>query len=379
MADKPDVKGLMRQGAREVSRRGLQRDVERAARAQAGNTETAIWLPVDDLTLDDAIQVRVGGVDRETVEQYAVVMFEHGGWGPFPPVDAHRDGDTLYLSAGFQRIEAARLASEMLIAEGMEPITEVPVNVRPGGYDAALEWSEEDNLRHGKPLSSRDKRYMFERRLERGHRWATMSDRAIARELGVNHTTVGRWRAEAEKKMTGANAPVAPTVRVGADGRTYDVSRVQAANEQRAGEPEPSPGPPPSPDAERVPWEPEEYPTASPDDVPPSTGRGARPPGRISRSEGGDGPEIIPLDRHELAQVAEALQDVIGAAHTLDRIEADRLDGLAANELDGLADLLVRAGQAMTGSEEPGRPVAGLMDRVEALLDRLDVLLYGEG
>jgi hypothetical protein len=374
MADnKPDVKDLMRQGAQGVSRRGLQRDAERAARAQAGNTETAIWLPLERLTIDEAIQVRVGGVDAATVEQYAVVMFEHNGWGPFPPVDVHRDGETLYLSAGFQRLAAARMASEMLVAEGMDPITEVPVNVRPGGYEAALEWSEEDNLRHGKPLSSKDKRNMFRRRLERGHRWATMSDRAIARELGVDHRTIGNWR----KKLTGENSPVTTErtyITKHGTPATMDTSRIAERNRQRAADEDDTspPAQPAAPATDIGDWEPEAYPTPSPDE-PPSA------PGHLEILPDTDDADVPALTGHELRQVTEALQDVIGAAHTLSSLVPEHLDGLPPATLDGLTDLLVRAGHAMTGSaDQRGQPVPGLVDRVEALLDHIDVLLYGE-
>jgi len=170
-----------------------------------------------------------------------VIMHESGGWGPFPPIDVHRDTETdaLYLSAGFQRTAAARMASDRLIADGQQGIDAVPVRVRPGGWDAALEFAEADNLEHGRPLSNRDKRHLFERRLARGHGWVQASDRAIARELGVDHKTVGNWRRTIS---TGENSPVSTTERVGSDGRTYNVSNIQEANRERA-EPQRSEGP----------------------------------------------------------------------------------------------------------------------------------------
>lgn len=249
----------MRQGGQQIARRGIGHDAARSAKLQAGRAELPIPFPIERLAIDDSIQVRVGGVDPETVEGYATIMYEHGGWGPFPPVVAFRDGETHYLSAGFQRCAAARRASEMLVAEGQSPIDEIPVHIRPGGYAAAVEFAEEDNLQHGKPLSNKDKYNMLERRMERGHPWANMSDRAIARHLGVSRTTIANWKREIRKEAVtrGKNLPPEPEMRLGTDGKEYDVGGIQNKNRQRAQQAgpfrreelppkhEPKPSPPP--------------------------------------------------------------------------------------------------------------------------------------
>lgn len=246
-----DPRSLMKRGGTVIAQRGIARDVQRAAQAQAGYTDTVIWIPRADITIDDAIQVRVGGVDLATVEQYAVVMYESEGWGPFPAVVVFRDGDAFILSAGFQRTAASDRASALLVAEGKAGIDSLPCEVRPGGYAAALEFAEDDNLQHGKPLSTQDKRRMFERRLERGHRWSQMSGRAIAQQIGVDRRTVDRWRDDYEEKRRsrGANAPGAPSLRIGADGKAYDVSKVQESNRERAARNAP-PAPPRAVEAE---------------------------------------------------------------------------------------------------------------------------------
>jgi hypothetical protein len=109
-------------------------------------------------------------------------------------------------------------------------IAPLKAEIRTGGRSAAAECAEEDNLTHGLELSTRDKRNIFERRFERGHEWTGWSNRRLAAALGVDERTVRRWREE----LTAAFAAVEPQQRVGADGRVYDVSNIQAANEQRA-------------------------------------------------------------------------------------------------------------------------------------------------
>ena len=217
----PDYKSLI--NAR-VQRAGEQMDL-RALQRQAAQSETVELDPTVDadlsrITVDERIQVRVGGLDQDKVREYAVVMSEGG---EFPPVVLFRDGETLYLADGFHRVAAARRAGK----------SEISAEIHPGGFAGAVEYAEDANLTHGFALSTRDKRNIFERRWRRGHEWRNLSDRLIAQALGVAHTTIGRWRDALESELTGANAPVT-TTRVGADGRVYDVGGIQESNEQRA-------------------------------------------------------------------------------------------------------------------------------------------------
>lgn len=228
-----DLKERMRRGGRDIAQRSINRDTARAARAQAGSTDTTQWVDIADIIIDESIQVRIGGTDPETVKQYATIMYEHEGWGPFPDITLHRDGKKLYLSAGFHRLDAAAQASEWLKKDGKGPITQAPCQVRPGGHKAAVEFAEEDNLKNSKALTRQDRHEIFERRWERGHAWQTLGSRQIAAELGVDRRTIDRWRAKLEEKSTGANAPDQPELRVGADGKTRDVSGVQEANRVR--------------------------------------------------------------------------------------------------------------------------------------------------
>ncbi len=224
MAD--NIKQQMQARAQRRAGLTLERLRSQAAQMETRGDTVAVEIGLDAITVDEAIQVRVAGLSDEKVQQYAVI-FEEGG--EFPPVIVFRDErtDALFLADGFHRVEAAKLA-------GLEAIK---AEVRPGGFEAAMEYAEEANLEHGFALSARDKKHILERRIARGHEWASWSDRQISRVLGVAHTTVGRWRSEIESKLraSGANAPVS-TERVGADGRIYDVSNVQEANRRRAEE-----------------------------------------------------------------------------------------------------------------------------------------------
>ncbi|MCC6801184.1 MAG: hypothetical protein IT325_13800 [Anaerolineae bacterium] len=84
--------------------------------------DTTVWVTLDQITADERIQVRVGGLNRETVERYATVMAETGQYEPSSPVVLFREGETLWLSAGFHRVAAVMLADEQLITEGEEPM-----------------------------------------------------------------------------------------------------------------------------------------------------------------------------------------------------------------------------------------------------------------
>lgn len=69
--------------------------------------DTTVWVTLDQITADG---------------RYATIMAETGQYEPFPPVVLFRNGETLWLSAGFHRVAAVMLADEQLITEGEEPM-----------------------------------------------------------------------------------------------------------------------------------------------------------------------------------------------------------------------------------------------------------------
>lgn len=209
---------------------------DEAARIERGTQDATVLLPLADITVDEQVQVRVAGLDAETVAAYATIFAEGG---EFPPVVVFRDerNGALYLADGFHRVAAARKAG----------LTEIAAEVRPGGLAGAVEYAEEANLTHGLNLTMRDKRAILERRIARGHEWASWSNVRLAAALGVDEGTIRKWR----RAMTSENSEVAPAKRVGADGRVYDVTNIQKANRQRTTS-KPTPRYVPDPDVDQT-------------------------------------------------------------------------------------------------------------------------------
>ncbi|GAB4434233.1 MAG: hypothetical protein Kow00120_00500 [Anaerolineae bacterium] len=229
---------MMRQGAARWQQRSLDQISRQAAEAQAGRDDSVVSVRLEDITLDAHIQVRTAGLDQERVRAYALAMEQ--GTSVFPPVDLFLDGDTLYMAAGFHRYAARQL----LGAQTIEAV------VRPGGFEAAVEWAERDNLAHGLGLTNADKRHILTRRMARGHEWAQWSNRRLAAALGVSEGTIRNWRDALDGGASAQNYAVAagddgetgdPTAqnyavtRIGADGREYDVRNIQAASRARPG------------------------------------------------------------------------------------------------------------------------------------------------
>ena len=205
---------------------------QQSANKQAGVADNAVWLALDSIIVDEAIQVRQAGLDPERVSQYALAMVEYGGWGTFPPLDVFRDPETdeLYLAGGFHRRAAVDASQQTRVEDDKYPIEEAPCVVHPGGREAAIEFAEDDNLTHGLNLTNKDKRAIFKRRLVEGHVWAQYSNRRIAAELGVDEGTVRNWRKKLESGAE--NSAGETTIRIGQDGKAYDVGGDSGGSEE---------------------------------------------------------------------------------------------------------------------------------------------------
>lgn len=131
------------------------------------------------------VVVRAGaGVNRATVAEYAAAMqaieeaVKKGKEAkPFPLPVCYRDRNVTRLADGAHRIEAA-------IALGA---TTVKVEIRVGGRKEALQYAVTSGRTHGLRFSTRDKQHQCEIFLKT---YPNMKDRAIGRELGVDHKTV---------------------------------------------------------------------------------------------------------------------------------------------------------------------------------------------
>jgi hypothetical protein len=188
---------------------------------------------LDELEVLDEVQPRTDGLNLGRVEYLKQVILNGGEFRD--PLDVFRiqGHDKLIVAGGFHRHKGYGDAVAEATSESEHyalPLKPLRAKVHDGTLADAIEFAEEDNLKHGQPLTDADRRIIYERRVKRGHAWATMSNRAVAAALGVSHQTIGRWRKELDE-MTGPHGPVE---RVGKDGRLYDPSNIQAANQQRA-------------------------------------------------------------------------------------------------------------------------------------------------
>lgn len=178
---------------------------------QADDTRP-VALGLNEIVEDiDDLQVRADGLHEPTVQQYTTIL-ENGG--ELPPVVVFDTGQEMLLAAGYHRIEAHRRAGR----EAIEAI------IRKGDRLAAIEYAEEDNLTHGLPLTNEDKKTMLLARLRRGHEWINISNREIARRLGVSAPTIGNWIRDFESTVK--NFTVERTKTVGADGKVRDTSDI---------------------------------------------------------------------------------------------------------------------------------------------------------
>jgi len=102
----------------------------------------------------------------------------------FPPVVVFYDGADRWLSDGFHRVEAAKLAGLKTIA----------ADVRQGGKREAILHGIGANAHHGLRRSNADKRRAALALLN-DPEWSQWSDREIARQCGVSNTFVSSLRS----------------------------------------------------------------------------------------------------------------------------------------------------------------------------------------
>ncbi len=189
-----------------------------------------IDLPLSRIVIDEAIQVRMDGLDSERVEQYTIIV-ENGG--EMAPIIVFEDADGAYLLAdGFHRVEAYRRAGRDVIQ----------AQVKKGGYEAAYEFAEDANLEHGLAYSNDDKKNILRRRIRQGRTWFEWSGDGIlnprvsynemARQLGVSQPTITSWVNNILGELsqsTSRNLEVDRSQVAGKDGRVRNTSRIGSA------------------------------------------------------------------------------------------------------------------------------------------------------
>lgn len=140
-------------------------------------------LTLNQIELDLKLSPRIeGGTNEDTVQDY-VECFDQ-----LPPIVVFKvPGHAKYLLAdGWHRYHAAKKLE----------LTEIEVEAKAGSYEDAKEYALLSNLRHGRPLTRKEKRHVIGEFLkihpERANKW-------IAIDLGSSHHTVKSVREELEK------------------------------------------------------------------------------------------------------------------------------------------------------------------------------------
>lgn len=338
---KARIQARVQQASEQMDLRAMQRQ---AAQNETVELDPTVDADLSRITVDERIQVRVGGLDQDKVREYAVVMSEGG---EFPPVVLFRDGETLYLADGFHRVAAAELLG----------LSEIRAEIRPGGFAGAVEYAEDANLTHGFALSTRDKRNIFERRVQRGHEWTLTSDREIARQLGVDQKTIGNWRRALAREEN--SSPVS-THRIGADGKVYDVGGIQAANEQRTQQ-KPSRAP-----SQRLVTQEDGYDFNQDSGYEEGALDYGEPAGQVNRIHAPRWVELSPARR-----VSAALENLIEITMevrlAIETVDAEQ-DHFTADELYEIQESVTEALQYLQGYRtRQGQRVAGLLDLLDGL------------
>ncbi len=138
-------------------------------------------LRIDQIRMDGGTQPRAR-LSIATIDEYAQAMMDGM---IFPPVEVYHDGIEYWLADGFHRVQAA-LKADMTVIEAT--VTQ--------GTVADAQWhSFSANKAHGLQRTNEDKEQAVRAAL-RHAKAAGLSDREIARHLGVHGTTVGKYRAE---------------------------------------------------------------------------------------------------------------------------------------------------------------------------------------
>jgi ParB-like chromosome segregation protein Spo0J len=165
---------------------------------------------LDDLVLDPNLNLR-DRLDDFTVERYAEA------WDRLPPITVYDIDNRWLIADGFHRHAAAVMLGKRTI----------PVEIRSGTFNDALDYVSSVNLFHGLPLSRTERRRAVEVKLRLHHDW---SDRRTAEELGVSRELVAKIR---KQLIEGFQIPNNPG-RVGSDGKLYTTAGLPRDPEERA-------------------------------------------------------------------------------------------------------------------------------------------------
>ncbi len=193
---------------------------------------------LDRLRIDGGTHVRIE-VDQATIKHYAALMRDGV---KFPPLQAIKDGKSLWLWDGFHRYHAARQV-------GLKTFLVV---VTKGTQDDAIWQALTANSTHGKPLTTADKARAITFALKLR---PDLGNRAIAKHIGVSHSTVAKHRPD--EKIDGSVGQVGQhSTRTGSDGRKYKTTHPPKGADDAAVNPADIPFDPPPAGAPETPDKP---------------------------------------------------------------------------------------------------------------------------
>ena len=136
-------------------------------------------LSIDAVHAEPSTQSRVG-INEEVVAEYAEAI---DAGAIFPPITVFTDGVTYWVADGIHRLRALRRTC----------IRTVEADVKVGGLRDAILYSLGANAAHGLRRTCADKRKAVRTMLD-DEEWSKMSDRALAKALGVGHPFVASIR-----------------------------------------------------------------------------------------------------------------------------------------------------------------------------------------
>lgn len=141
-------------------------------------------LRLDQITIDAGTQARIR-TKEEVVSEYTELLMQDT---VFPPVDVFFDGVNYYLADGFHRYFAHKRCVKAKIA----------INLHNGTDRDARLFAAIANRDHGLRMTKEDKHNAVLIYLN-DYEKSMLSDREIAKEIGVSHPFVSRLRKELEE------------------------------------------------------------------------------------------------------------------------------------------------------------------------------------
>ena len=165
-------------------------------------------LKPEDIRLDGDTQPRAH-LNRSMIEEYSESI-QRGD--SMPPLDVFHDGESFWLADGFHRYYAMA---------GLDSDRPIKCNVHKGSLDDARWFSYGANRAHGIRRSNDDKAKAVKAALLHAN-GAEMSDRQIAEHVGVNNSTVSKYRHELESTVEIQQSDT----RTGRDGRKINTANI---------------------------------------------------------------------------------------------------------------------------------------------------------